>query len=168
MKVFIRQASLEDLSPILYLYSQVSKQESGIVRSYDEITEAFIADFLKKSSDNGLILLALTDNDELVGEMHAYNLGVKAFAHILGDLTIVVHPEFQGFGVGRQLFSSFLKKVTQEMPHICRIELFVRENNQKAVGFYEKMGFRKEGIFTKRIKNEDGSFENPIAMAWLR
>jgi len=103
MDICITPAKQHDLSELLYLYKLVATQKDGIIRNEEEITEAYITNFLKRSLKKGLILLAKSDT-EIIGEIHAYIPNIFAFRHILSDLTIVVHPDYQGMGVGRNLF----------------------------------------------------------------
>jgi ribosomal protein S18 acetylase RimI-like enzyme len=79
----------------------------------------------------------------------------------------VVHPAFQGQKLGKFIFEHLLSTVAEKMPHILRLELFVRENNVKAIKFYKKLGFIEEGRHKNKIKNTDNSLETPIEMAWF-
>ena len=106
--------------------------------------------------------------DDIIAEIHAYSPGLYCFSHVLSDLTVVVDPCTQGTGVGRLLFERFLRVVTEDRPDISRVELIARESNQKAIKFYESLGFCQEGILVSRIKNVDGSMESDIPMAWVR
>jgi ribosomal protein S18 acetylase RimI-like enzyme len=163
----IRQAKQTDITAIWALYKAVVAIPGGIIRVAEEVTEAYIRHFTEKSLENGLILVAEDEEVGIVGEIHAYPYGLFAFRHILTDLTIVVHPEHQSKKIGKILFETFLIQVSERFPHILRVELFVRENNEKAIAFYKKLGFREEGHHTHKIKNADNRLETPIHMAWL-
>jgi ribosomal protein S18 acetylase RimI-like enzyme len=58
--------------------------------------------------------------------------------------------------------------VTEEYPHIKRVELIARESNEEAIRFYESLGFSVEGKMKSRIRNVDGTLEADIPMAWIR
>ncbi|MOA16500.1 Spermidine N(1)-acetyltransferase [compost metagenome] len=75
-------------------------------------------------------------------------------------------PEWQGKGVGRHLFSALIEDVEENHSNILRIELFARESNDKAIRFYEKLGFTIEGKFVNRVMGVNG-LEADIAMAWF-
>ena len=164
----IREAVLEDLPAIRKLYQEVAHQEGGIARAKDEITEDYIRQFLLKSIESGLIVVAghPQDPDVLIGEIHAYTPGPAVFNHVYSDLTIVVHPDFQGKKIGRTLFTIFLEEVGLNRPTIGRVELIARESNQKAIRFYQSFGFRIEGRLEMRIKTPDGNYEADIPMGW--
>ena len=93
-----RTATIEDLDRLLKLYQAVARTEGGIARLEDEITRVYIANFLEKSLSNGLIIVGENpdDENELIAEIHACKAGIQVFDHVLGDLTLVVHPDFQG------------------------------------------------------------------------
>lgn len=163
-----RTATLEDLSELLKLYKAVAKLEGGIARLEHEITEAYIKNFLSKSIDSGLIIVAEhPDNpNELVSEIHAYSLGIQVFNHVLSELTVVVHPDFQRKKIGRTIFTIFLEEVARNYPQIGRVELIARESNERAINFYQSLGFRIEGRLEMRIKTTTGLYEADIPMGW--
>ena len=166
MDVTIRKTKLEDSAEILKLYKAVSTIDGGIIRNEAEISSDFIEDFLQKSLTNGLTLVATID-EQIVGEIHAYTPDIHAFQHLLTDLTIVVAVDEHGKGIGKKLFEHFLNQVIDSYPHILRVELFVRERNEKNVAFYEKLGFQNEGRQDRKIFKSPGVFDTPLHMAWF-
>ncbi len=163
----IRVTKSTDANKILALYQETAKVSVGLARTVDEINSSYISDFIERSLDGGLSLVAVKES-KVIAEIHAYPPNLKVFQHIFSDLTICVHPHFQGDKIGRALFQQFIDIVTYKMPHILRVELFARESNLKAINFYKTMGFKKEGCFKNRINSKSDTFENDIAMAWLR
>lgn len=164
----IRTAAIEDLSRIKALYQEVARKGGAIARNEHEITEAYVENFVSKSIDAGLILVVEhpADPDILIGEIHAYRPGPAVFNHVYADLTVVVHPEFQGRKIGRTIFTIFLEEVGLNRPDIGRVELVVRESNVKAISFYQSLGFLIEGRLEMRIRRADGNYEADIPMAW--
>src|SRR6187431_2381243 len=160
-----RTADIDDLPRITRLYKTVAQKEGGIARLDHEISEDYIENFINKSLSSGLIIVGEhPDNpDELIGEIHAYTPGIKVFAHVLSELTLVVHPEFQGKKIGRTLFTIFLEEVGKNRTDIGKVELFVRESNVKAMQLYQSMGFLIEGRMEMRIKTKEGLYEADIA-----
>lgn len=163
-----RTASSEDLPALVALYKAVSKNEGGIARFDDEISADHIRNFLNKSMEAGLIIVAEHPENpgELVAEIHAYTPGLRVFKHVWSDLTLVVHPQFQGRKIGRTLFTIFLEEVARQYPNIGRVELITRESNQRAIHLYQSLGFRIEGRLEMRIKTSAGHYEADIPMAW--
>lgn len=169
MEFLIRKGMIEDWEPIYKLYERVSAVEGGLARKQNEITKEFVEGFINKSIKRGLILVVEENNSKnIIGEIHCYGSGLKVFEHVLGELTIAVDPEYQGKKIGRALFEKLLNILKEKMPHIERVELIARESNEKAIKFYESLGFKIEGRFEKRIKSVGGGYEADIPMAWIR
>ncbi|HEY9004871.1 GNAT family N-acetyltransferase [Ohtaekwangia sp.] len=164
----IRTGAPDDLPRIIKLYKEVAKVKGGLARLEHEITEEYVQNFLTKSIASGLILVAIhpDDPESLTGEMHAYKPGLQVFNHVLSDLTIAVHPEFQGRKIGRTLFTIFLEEVARHKPDIGKVELITRESNLKAIKFYQSLGFKIEGRMEMRIKTPQGTYEADIPMGW--
>lgn len=164
----IRTAAPEDRFKVKKLYYEVAKTEGGIARLDHEITDEYIEYFIAKSLESGLILVAEhPDNpEELIAEIHAFKPGPSAFNHVLSELTIVVHPTFQKKKLGRTIFTIFLEEIGLNRPDIGRIELIARESNQKAIQFYQSLGFRIEGRLEMRIKTPQKTYEADIPMGW--
>jgi len=84
----------------------------------------------------------------------------------LSELTLVVHPQFQGRKIGRTLFTIFLEEIGRNRPDIGRIELVTRESNAKAIALYQSLGFRIEGRLEMRIRTTGHAYEADIPMGW--
>ena len=166
MNIKIERAEISQEFQLQSLYEKVADVPNGIIRYKNEINKDYVSGFLRNSIRNGLILVGLYD-DIIVGEIHAQTPDIYAFQHILTDLTIVVDPNFHGQGIGKRLFESFLRIVKKEYKHILRIELFVREHNERTVKFYESLGFINEGRQEFKIFCSKSVFETPLHMAWF-
>lgn len=170
MKNFtVRFAQFSDKDSIFQLYKNVAKTIGGLAREADEITTNYIENNLQKSSEKGINLVIENpkNSSEIIAEIHCYQLEPKVFRHVLSELTIVVHTDFQGKGLGKLLFTELLTYVENQRSDILRIELIARESNQKAIQFYQKLGFQIEGKFHRRIDNKTPSLEADIPMAWF-
>jgi ribosomal protein S18 acetylase RimI-like enzyme len=163
----IEKTTIHLLLPLFELYKDVAEKSGGIIRRYDEISIAYIKDSLSNSLESGISLVAVAGDKQIWGEIHAYQTGLKAFGHILENLTIVVAPHAQSKGIGKALFIAFLEEVKHNFNHILKVQLYVREKNTKAVQFYESLGFRIEGKLIDQILNANGSLETPLVMAWF-
>ncbi len=164
----IRTAAPEDLSRIKRLYQVVASIPGGLARTDDEITDEYVRNFLEKSIDSGFILVAEhpSDEDILIGEMHAYSPGPAVFKHVLSDLTAAVHPDFRGQKIGRTMFTIFLEEIGLNRPDIGRVELIARESNIRAINFYKSFGFLIDGRLEMRIRTPKGNYEADIPMSW--
>jgi ribosomal protein S18 acetylase RimI-like enzyme len=164
----IRTAQPEDFERIKTLYREVARRDGGLARLEHEITDKYVKEFLDKSLERGLIIVAEhEENSEiLIGEIHAYRPGIEVFKHVLSNLTITVHPDFQGKKIGRTIFTIFLEEIGLNMHDIGRVELVARESNAKAIGLYQSLGFTIDGRFEMRIRTPDGNYEADIPMSW--
>ena len=161
-----RLATEADHEQILDLYRLTARLSGGIARTEEEITPEYVmANTRKAIAENGLIMVATLGND-LVGEIHAHQYGIRIFRHILTNATVVVHPDFQNKGVGKQLLAAFLDFIRQHRPDIRRVELESRATNQKSIALFTGSGFVREGTMKNKTRNADGSFEDSLMFAW--
>jgi putative acetyltransferase len=163
-----RTAVFEDWPKIKTLHLEVSKQKTGIARWEYEVTDEYVQGFMTRCLDGGLMIVAEHPNDpeQLIAEVHASKSKVHVFSHLMPDLTIAVHPEFQGKKIGRTIFTIFLEEIALNRPDIGKIQLATRESNERAFRLYQSLGFRVEGRFEMQIKTPEGNFEADIPMAW--
>ena len=61
-----------------------------------------------------------------------------------GITNVAIDPAFRGLGLGTQLVSNVLED--GESQNLAGFTLEVRVSNQAAIGLYEKLGFKNEGI----------------------
>ena len=163
----LRKALSNDHARIMQLYRDVATVPDGIARTPDEVTDAYVSGFMHKALADGIELVCELDGN-IVGEIHASRIGIASLGHLLTDLTIAVAPSAQGKGVGRRLFQALLDEVTNNMPHITRVELYARESNVRARALYASLGFVEEGRLRARVNNARGEPETDTIMGWLR
>ncbi len=150
---------------VLDLYRAAASVEgAGLARAPDEMTIGYVEAFLDRAAHGGISLGAYFE-DRLVGEVHAVRLGPRQFDHVLGDLTIAVHPAAQGLGIGSALFGTLFERASSLAPTVTRIELIARSGNVGALRLYERLGFVAEGRLIGRVRRPDGSIEDDIPMA---
>ena len=163
-----RTADIDDLQRVIKLYKAVARHGDGIARLEHEITEDYVKNFILKSLATGIIIVCEhpEDPNELIAEVHGYKAGPAVFDHVLGDVTILVHPQFQGKKIGRTILTIFLEEIGQNRADIGRVELIARESNMKAIEFYQSLGFKIEGRLEMRIRTVDRNYEADIPMGW--
>ena len=162
----IRPATEADNEQIFHLYRLTARLSGGIARTEAEITPAYVeANTDKAIAENGLILVAEAA-DEIIAEIHGHQYGIRIFRHILTNVTVVVHPEFQSRGVGKQLILAFLEHIRRHRPDIRRVELESRVTNQKSVALFKSVGFVQEGTMKNKTRNADGRFEDSLLFGW--
>ncbi|HWI85991.1 MAG TPA: GNAT family N-acetyltransferase [Sphingomonas sp.] len=161
--VNLRPLGFDDCLAVRGLHLSVAAIEgSGLARAPDEITTDYVDAIVRRGLAGGVIIGAF-DGGKLIGEIHAARLGPRQFAHVLTDLTVAVHHDAQGRGVGTMLFQALF--AAARTLGATRIELVARSGNQAAIALYERLGFRREGCFTGRVRLHDGRVEDDIPMA---
>ncbi len=164
----IRTAVPEDGARIKLLYQQVVKAGGALARREEEITDEYVGEFMKHSFECGLIIVIEhpDDPEQLIGEMHGYKIELKGFSHVLSDVTLAIHPQFQGKKLGRTLLTIFLEEIGRNHTDIGKVELMTGEFNKVAILLYQSMGFKIEGRLEMRYRTKRGAFEADIPMSW--
>ena len=163
-----RTADIDDLPRLIRLYKAVARHEGGIARLEHEITEDYVKNFILRSLATGVIIVAENPDspDDLVAEVHGYKSGPAVFDHVLGDVTIVVHPSFQGKKIGRTILTIFIEEIARNRVDIGKVELIARESNMKAIELYQSLGYMIEGRLEMRIRTPERTYEADIPMGW--
>lgn len=164
MAVEIRWTTPADAPALCALHKAASAAPGGLARQPDEVSLAWVEGFIAGALKAGVALSAW-DGDAIAGELHAPRMGPRQFAHVLSDLTVAVHPDAQGQGVGARLFEALFAEAAKLTPRVERIELMVREGNAGALRLYQRLGFVIEGRFVGRVRMPDGTSEADLALA---
>jgi ribosomal protein S18 acetylase RimI-like enzyme len=130
---------------------------SSLLERFEEKIEALVA--------RGRYVVAEIDGNT-VGHAFLEPLGNLAATSHVFVLTIVVHPGMLGRGIGSALLGNLLEWATQDA-RVMKVELRVRSTNTRAIALYRKLGFVEEGRFRRRLRLEDGTFIDDLAMAWF-
>lgn len=162
----LRRMQQQDAEALIHLHKAAAETPDGTLREPEEVDASYVNDFITKVNADGLGFV-VEKQATLAGSIHAYRLPLKAFTHVYTFLNIVVHPDFQGQGIGTQLFTKFLATIEQQHSDVYRVELFTRSENKANVAFYQKMGFEIEGSLKDKLYIEPHQFQTPIHMAWF-
>ena len=157
----IRSLCLADAPAVLVVMRQA---EGGLGRLPEEMDLPWIKETLKDAIEDGLAIGAW-DGLQLIGLIKASRMPSVQFQHVLSDLTVAVHPSFQGRGIAGRLFAEAIGEAANLQPRVHRIELVVREGLKHAIHLYERLGFRQEGRFESRFRLSDGTYEADLPMA---
>lgn len=163
MSFSIRPAVPGDRDAIVALHRAAAVTPGALARAPNEVTLAYADGAI--SSD--VCFVAIEADGFVCGEIHAKRESPAIFAHVLGGLTVAVHPERQGQGIGSKLFEALIAKARTMDPPILRIELAAGAGNPGAVRLYERLGFQHEGRQVARGRLPDGRFEDDILMGLL-
>lgn len=131
--ISLRRATIQDVD----LYMELEK--SVATHLYVGTTDS------KEVEDNleNNVVYFIEDEGRVVGSVE-YEFVSADHAHLWG---LVVLPEFQGKGIGKEA----LKKVLEELEGISLVDLVTHPENTRAIALYESLGFRiaerKENYF---------------------
>lgn len=136
MSYHIRTANPEDYPKIMEIWRSAVKATHDFLaeEDFNYFNEAIPRDYLPN-----LEVYLITENGEPQG-----------FASVVeGNLAMLfIHDDIRGKGYGKKLYE-FMKSKTG------LIKVDVNEQNPQAIGFYEKMGFRKIGRSEKDGSGKD-------------
>lgn len=163
-KLIIRRANKEDAKNIIEYLNKIGGESDfltfgenqfkiGIEDERDYIDNA-------NSSENSIVIVATIGN-EIVG-IGSINSTKKERTKHNGILGISIRKQYWGIGLGSFMMEYLIKwcksnKITK------RIELLVREDNERAIKLYEKFGFEREGLL-KGDMYVDNIYYNTIMM----
>ncbi len=86
-------------------------------------------------------------------------------AHVVELGTLGVHPDYQSKGIGHHFIQAILDDLSQD-ESIRKVQLTVESDNEKALAFYEKLGFEQEGVFKEWFKRKaDEHYVDEIFLA---
>jgi ribosomal protein S18 acetylase RimI-like enzyme len=162
MSYQIRAATPDDVTALVDLHRAAAAVPDGLARRPDEITRDYVERFLA-----GISFVATGPDGDVWGEIHGARESVALFAHVLSNLTIAVHPDRQGLGIGSKLFETLIAHARAMDPPILRIELAAGAGNPGAIRLYERLGFKHEGRQIARGRYPDGRLEDDILMGML-
>lgn len=163
MSSTIRPGTLADRDAVVALHKAAAVTPGALARAPEEVTPAYA----EGAIGSDVCLVAVETDGFVCGEIHAKRESPAIFAHVLGGLTVAVHPERQGQGIGSRLFEALIAWARVQQPEILRIELAAGAGNPGAIRLYERLGFRHEGRQVARGRLPDGRFEDDILMGLL-
>ncbi len=136
MSQLIRLASTNDYPKIMEIWESAVKATHDFLaeEDFNYFKEAIPRDYLPN-----LEVFLITENDD-----------AKGFASVAeGNLEMLfIHNDNRGKGYGKKLYE-FMKEKTG----LTKVD--VNEQNPQAIGFYEKMGFKKTGRSEKDGSGKD-------------
>ncbi len=122
--------------------------------------------FINRSNmqENVTLHLAIcSDNDEYLGTVSLKNI---SYDDNNAEYAIILRGKAMGTGASAFASKEILKIAFKKLK-LHKVYLYVKESNKRAIRFYEKFGFRREGVFLEHIREKDGTYENLVWMSIL-
>ena len=117
-----------------------------------------------QSRDDSVIFAIRDRTGRLVGTCQLVN---RHPVHLSAELQIRIgDPQDRGKGYGTSAVRQLLDFAFRDW-NLHRVQLYVLEGNQAALGAYKKCGFKEEGVL-RLAAHIDGAYRNLIVMGVLR
>ena len=117
----------------------------------------------QKSPDGIDFGIRLIDSDQLIGKA---NLSGYRTEHHRASLGLEIARAYQGKGYGYEAMGLVLAFAFREL-NLHRLSLSVASYNQAAIGLYEKLGFKKEGV-AREAMQKDGAYHDVFSYGLLQ
>ncbi|MCL4517030.1 MAG: GNAT family N-acetyltransferase [Firmicutes bacterium] len=162
--LILRKAVRADAAAIIENMRQIAGETDFLTFGAGEFNippareEDLIEQFLQ--ADNRLFLIAEVDG-RIVGNI-VFSGGSRPRVRHVGEFGVSLSRDCWGLGIGARMLR-YLLDWAKAGGVIRKINLRVREDNRRAIGLYEKMGFKREGIRTRDMLVE-GRFHGSISM----
>ncbi|HEU4339732.1 MAG TPA: GNAT family N-acetyltransferase [Planctomycetota bacterium] len=163
-KVTLRSARVEDAPILCAAEAETARVPGRLVSHPHELKVESFALKIAELQDKGRYIVAEREGRP-VGHAVLEPMSLKRLAHVQ-RLTMVVHPGFERQGIGAALMKDLIDWASAN-PAVGKIELLVRASNEGAIALYRKFGFVEEGRLLKRLKFEDGTYLDDVAMGWF-
>ena len=131
--MLITKVDRNDLQEILDLQYLAYQSEALLLNDFAIPPLKQTLKEVEQEFENGMFLKAIDDNDIIIGSVRAYTKNDTLY---IGKL--IVHPNFQGQGIGSKLLIEIEKAYPQE-----RYELFTSDKSVKNIRLYERIGYVK-------------------------
>lgn len=151
MKYTIRNVISEDASNLIDYLALISGESDNLTFGPGQLTITiddemkFIENAIKSSNQ----YFILAEKDGLVIGNLNFTGGTKPRLAHSGEFGVSVLKEYWGNGIAYELISLLIKWAKEN--RITKINLTVREDNEKAINLYKKLGFEIEGLIRRRF-----------------
>lgn len=163
-RVQVRVAVPGDAARVVMLASAVASEPEGWLladSSWRSVGEErrYIRTVLRHP--DAALLVAAT-GEEIVGRLSIMRDPHPSSAHV-ADIGLMVAAQCRRQGIGSALMLA--AETWAQAAAISKLELHVFPHNLAAIGLYEKLGYRREGLRAAHYRRPDGSFVDAILMA---
>lgn len=154
----IREARADDAPAFLHYLAEVAGETENLTFGSEGLDMKIEqeAQFLEDTmlSRNNICLLAL-EGDRIIGSLTLRAGSRRRIAHI-GEMGISVRHEYWGQGVGSALLVALLNWIREDgSTGIRKVNLVVREDNERAIALYRRFGFEVEGRESRMFSIDD-------------
>ncbi|WP_319020743.1 arsinothricin resistance N-acetyltransferase ArsN1 family A [Bacillus sp. B1-b2] len=159
----IRKVEERDLLEILEIYNQGI--QDGLATFEEDIKdEIYIYNWFSLHKGRHCAFVATNEQGVITGWASINPYNTRAAYYGVGELSIYIHREFRGKGIGQQLLLALEEEAkTQDF---YKLVLFTFPINTLGQGLYRKLNFREVGLFKNQGKLR-GKFVDVMIMEKL-
>ena len=163
--ITLRNAEISDADNLITYMKITSFETPFLLREPDEfhLTSEQEECFIQNTIDNPreLMLLATADGCHIGNCSLSGADPFKRYQHRC-QIAIALYQKYWGCGIGQMMLSTILS-VARELGYE-QAELEVMSSNKSAIALYEKLGFKRYGLFPNNMKYSDGSCDDAFWM----
>lgn len=160
--LLIRRATESNISSILLIYNQGIEDRIATLESETK-DEVYMQEWFDKHQGRFTVLVA-EEKGVIVGCAAINPYSTRCAYDGVGDVSIYIHRDHRGKGVGKQLLSE-LEKIGKGNK-FYKFVLFTFPFNHLGQNLYRKAGYREVGVFQNQGML-DGNFVDVMAMEKL-
>lgn len=160
MRRTVRHATLEDAAALAEIDRATVALGHGVVERPEEVSN----EAEQRAALERVVLARARGAASAVWVAETW--GVVAYASVrelspglirhVGVLSLATHPVHQRHGHARALLGALIEGARAD--GLLRLELYVRDDNHRAIALYESLGFVLEGSRRAFVRLDDGTF----------
>lgn len=164
-RVFLREAQASDFPILAQWWNQsgeaIFQQDRVALQPSDSIEQKFRT-WSANDSATGFGYSVVSEGNVLVGHVTLWGLSMPAR---IGTCAIIIGPDYQNNGYGKEALSLVLRIAFQEM-NANKVEIQTWDYNQRALHVYRELGFVEEGRRRAAVFHK-GTFHDQVQMGML-
>lgn len=159
----LRKASAEDLTEILEIYNQGI--EDGLATFEEDLKDKdYMENWFAAHQGRYAVFVAVNEEGKITGWASINPYNTRAAYYGVGELSIYIHREFRGKGIGQKLLQVLEDEA--RLQEFYKIVLFTFPINNLGQGLYRKLNYREVGLFKNQGRLK-GKFVDVMLMEKL-
>lgn len=152
---------VSDCLGLVEFYRTLPEQDREVLK--DDVTTKEWADrFLRKVATKEIVCLVAKDGDKVVGEASLYRT-LHGWTRHVGEIRLTIARSHRRQGLGLAMAGTLVKIATDI--GIEKLVVNMVENQLGSRRTFEKLGFQKEAVLPRHVKDISGTKRDLIIMA---
>lgn len=172
VRAMIREICEDDAARLLEYYHCLAREAVNNTSVRPDVLQRTVAEqrtlIHRHFAVTNSKMFAAHYDDRIIGVIKCLREDHPLMDHVV-EISINVHPQFRGMGIGSALLRHALDWARQERS-VTRVQLEVLTRNQDAVRLYERLGFVHEGVRRRAYRFRDegaNAYQDAIVMGLL-